>query len=180
VVEASSVEHIVKSVQFAAENNVRLVVKVLGHDLLGRYEFLEPGTIIVIVVLICSPDLLLPRHFQFGQPVCAGRHPTRVCLHRVPRSMVTQLLWRTRVVVWEMFTTSPRVSKYNMTFVGAADLNAGLSWCLTGGGHSPLGSEYGMASDNVLQLLLVTPTGHVLTANPCQNTDVFWAMRGMS
>jgi hypothetical protein len=72
VVEASSVEHIFKSVQFAAENNVRLVVKVLGHDLLGRYEFLEPGIIIMIVVLMSSLDLLLPRHFQFGQPVCAG------------------------------------------------------------------------------------------------------------
>jgi hypothetical protein len=71
-VEASSVEHIFKSVQFAAENNVRLVVKVLGHDLLGRYEFLEPGIIIMIVVLMSSLDLLLPRHFQFGQPVCAG------------------------------------------------------------------------------------------------------------
>jgi FAD/FMN-containing dehydrogenase len=94
--------------------------------------------------------------------------------------MVFQLLWRTRVIVSEMFTTSPRVSKYNVTFVGAADPNSGLSGYLTGGGHSPLGSEYGMASDNVLQLLLVTPTGHVLTANPCQNTDVFGAMRGVS
>jgi hypothetical protein len=37
VVNASSVEHVVKTVKFAAENNVRLVVKGRGHDLLGRY-----------------------------------------------------------------------------------------------------------------------------------------------
>jgi FAD/FMN-containing dehydrogenase len=73
-----------------------------------------------------------------------------------------------------------KLSEYNMTFVGAADPNVGLGGYLTGGGHSPLGSEYGMAADNVLQLSLVTPTGQVVTANPCQNTDVFWAMRGVS
>jgi FAD/FMN-containing dehydrogenase len=73
-----------------------------------------------------------------------------------------------------------KASEYNMTFVGAADPSVGLGGYLTGGGHSPLGSEYGMASDNVLQLSLVTPTGQVLTANPCQNTDLFWAMRGVS
>jgi hypothetical protein len=29
-----------------------------------------------------------------------------------------------------------------------------------------------------LQFKIVTPTGAFLTANECQNTDLFWALRG--
>lgn len=73
-----------------------------------------------------------------------------------------------------------RLAKYNMTFVGAADPNVGIGGYLTGGGHSPLGSKYGMAVDNVLEIGVVTPTGTVLVANTCENADLFWAMRGVS
>ena len=35
-----------------------------------------------------------------------------------------------------------------------------------------------MGVDNVLQVKIVTPNGDYLTANACQNTDLFWAIRG--
>lgn len=35
-----------------------------------------------------------------------------------------------------------------------------------------------MGVDNVLQVKIVTPSGDYLTANACQNTDLFWAIRG--
>lgn len=37
---------------------------------------------------------------------------------------------------------------------------------------------YGMGADNIIQAEIVTPTGDVLTANSCQNEDIFWAIRG--
>jgi len=38
--------------------------------------------------------------------------------------------------------------------------------------------KYGQGADNILEAVIVTPTGDVLTANECQNEDIFWAIRG--
>jgi hypothetical protein len=35
-----------------------------------------------------------------------------------------------------------------------------------------------MGADNALQVKVVTPTGDFVTANACQNSDLFWAIRG--
>jgi len=37
---------------------------------------------------------------------------------------------------------------------------------------------YGMGADNILEATIITPDGTLLTANACQNTDIFWAIRG--
>ena len=47
-----------------------------------------------------------------------------------------------------------------------------------GGGHGPLGPKYGLAVDNLLQFKLVTAAGDFVTANACQNPDLFKALRG--
>jgi hypothetical protein len=49
---------------------------------------------------------------------------------------------------------------------------------IPGGGHGPLGSTYGLASNQVLQMTIATATGKVLVANAAQNQDLFWALRG--
>ena len=72
------------------------------------------------------------------------------------------------------------VAKHNMTVVGGADPNVGLGGWLTGGGHSPISSKYGLGVDNVLEMEIVTPKGDVVVANGCENSDLFWAMRGVS
>ncbi|KAL8904236.1 MAG: hypothetical protein Q9207_003396 [Kuettlingeria erythrocarpa] len=69
-------------------------------------------------------------------------------------------------------------SKYNATIAGVADPNVGLGGFLTGGGHSPLGSQYGLGVDNVLEVTAVTPDGILRWANACQHPDIFWAVRG--
>lgn len=68
----------------------------------------------------------------------------------------------------------------NLTIVGGADPNVGLGGYLTGGGHGPLGSKYGLGVDSVLEMSLVTPEGEIITANACQDQDFFWAMKGVS
>jgi FAD/FMN-containing dehydrogenase len=71
-------------------------------------------------------------------------------------------------------------AKYNLTIVGGADPNVGIGGYLTGGGHSPLGSYHGMAVDNVLEIAVVTPRGDTVVANECQNSELFWALKGVS
>ncbi|KAJ0339543.1 hypothetical protein KNSL1_011974, partial [Colletotrichum chrysophilum] len=56
--------------------------------------------------------------------------------------------------------------------------DVGLVGWAVAGGHGWLTSEYGMGADSIIEATVVTPTGGIITANRCQNSDVFWAIRG--
>lgn len=67
----------------------------------------------------------------------------------------------------------------NATILCGYSPTVGLSggWVM-GGGHSILTNVYGLGVDRVLQFKIVTPDGKLRIANACQNTDLFWALRG--
>ncbi|KAJ3530653.1 hypothetical protein NMY22_g8486 [Coprinellus aureogranulatus] len=69
--------------------------------------------------------------------------------------------------------------KNNITLVGGSDKSVGAvgGW-LQGGGHGPLSNTMGMGADRVLEFQVVTPDGQLRVANECQNSDLFWALRG--
>jgi FAD/FMN-containing dehydrogenase len=80
---------------------------------------------------------------------------------------------------WEVLEHAER---YNVTLVATTApscLTVGLygGW-ITGGGHSPLSSKFGLGADQVLDLKIVTADGRYVTANPQTNQDLFFAMRG--
>lgn len=62
--------------------------------------------------------------------------------------------------------------------VGGEDSTVGLGGLIQNGGHGHLSSHYGLASDSVYQVSVVTVSGHRLVANNAQNQDLFWAIRG--
>jgi hypothetical protein len=68
----------------------------------------------------------------------------------------------------------------NLTTISGGAGTVGIGGYLTGGGHGALSSTYGLAADQVLEMEIVNPGGDILTINECQNTDLFWAMRGAS
>ncbi|KAF9500039.1 hypothetical protein BDN71DRAFT_1502514 [Pleurotus eryngii] len=47
-----------------------------------------------------------------------------------------------------------------------------------GGGHSLMGSKFGMGADQLLFMEVITTTGKFVAASPAQNEDLFWAMSG--
>lgn len=47
-----------------------------------------------------------------------------------------------------------------------------------GGGHSPASHDYGLAADQVLEAQVVLANGSIVTANACQNSDLYFAIRG--
>lgn len=47
-----------------------------------------------------------------------------------------------------------------------------------GGGHSILGTAYGMGADQVLEWEVVTASGEHLIATPVDNADLYWALSG--
>ncbi|KAK3653403.1 hypothetical protein LTR56_004607 [Elasticomyces elasticus] len=67
----------------------------------------------------------------------------------------------------------------NVTYIGgyASTVAASGGW-LQAGGHSTLSPVYGLGADRVLQFKVVTPDGVLRTANECQNSDLYWALRG--
>ena len=68
----------------------------------------------------------------------------------------------------------------NLTAVGPTPSSVGVGGYLTGGGHSAISGLFGTGSDQVLEIEVVTASGDILTVNECQNTDLFWALRGVS
>jgi len=77
---------------------------------------------------------------------------------------------------WELYQY---MDMYNMTLVvpGGSTVGAYGGW-MAGGGHSTLGSLYGLGSDQVLSIEVVTADGHFVTADPETNADLFFALRG--
>jgi hypothetical protein len=47
-----------------------------------------------------------------------------------------------------------------------------------GGGHSPASHNYGLAADQVLEAEVVLANGQIVTASPCNYTDLYFAIRG--
>jgi len=56
--------------------------------------------------------------------------------------------------------------------------SVGMTGLTLGGGIGLLMSRYGLASDNLLEVDVVTADGDVHTASEEQNSDLFWALRG--
>lgn len=70
-------------------------------------------------------------------------------------------------------------TEHNSTLLVGSSPTVSVSggWVL-GAGHSVLSPVYGLGIDRVVQFTIVTPDGTVRKANACQNTDLFWALRG--
>lgn len=143
----------------ARRHNIRLIVKNSGHDYLGRSS--APNSLSIWVHhmkgIMMHPDSFRPVGCNVTVPG-----------HAITAAAGTQMLEAYRA-------TAP----HNRTVVGGNGRTVALGGFVTGGGHSILAPHFGMAADRVLQMELVTPAGDVVTANECQNTDLFWAMRGV-
>ncbi|KDQ14876.1 hypothetical protein BOTBODRAFT_55073 [Botryobasidium botryosum FD-172 SS1] len=80
-------------------------------------------------------------------------------------------------VPWE--TAYDFADAHNLTIIGGYQetIATGGGW-VQAGGHSILSPNFGLGIDRVVQFKLVTPDGQYRIANECQNTDLFWALRG--
>lgn len=49
---------------------------------------------------------------------------------------------------------------------------------MQGGGHGPAVHDFGLGADQVLEAQVVLANGDIVAASPCQNSDLFFAIRG--
>jgi FAD/FMN-containing dehydrogenase len=79
-----------------------------------------------------------------------------------------------------MFEIYAEAVKNNITVVGGGGVEVGIGGWITGGGHSPVSSKFGLGVDQVLEMEVVTADGELHTINATANPGLFWAMRGVS
>ncbi|KAH8889226.1 FAD-binding domain-containing protein [Thozetella sp. PMI_491] len=158
VLNATEPTQIQTVVKFANRHNLRLNIKATGHSFQGRST--AYGSISIWTHNYRGAEW----HDNFQADGCRATHTTQMAVTLAAGEHVKDAY---------QFT-----SQYNAIVVAGSDENVGIMGWFQGGGHGWLSSSYGMGVDNVLQVKMVTPTGEYLTANACQNRDLFWAVRG--
>ncbi|RWB35695.1 MAG: FAD-binding oxidoreductase [Mesorhizobium sp.] len=158
-VAARTTGDVVAAVNFARENNLRLVVKGGGHSYQGTS---------------CAPDSLViwtrkmnavTLHDAFVATGCAGQQP--------PQPAVTVEAGAIWGHVYDAVTT--KAGRYVQ---GGGCLTVGVAGLIQSGGFGSFSKAYGMAAASLLGAEIVTADGEVRIANACTNPDLFWGIKG--
>ena len=158
-VAARNAHDIAAAVNFARENDLRLVVKGGGHSYQGTSN---------------APDSLLiwTRHMHDIQ-----MHDAFVphgCEHTMqPQPAVTVGAGTFGMQAYTAVTTEG--GKYVQ---GGGCTTVGLAGLLQGGGFGSFSKHYGTAAASLLEAEVVTADGQIRIANACTNPDLFWALKG--
>lgn len=153
-VNVSDTSHIVTAINFAKKENVRLVVRNTGHDFLGRST--GRGALAVWTHHLKSMEML-PDYKSEGYTGPALKMGAGV----------------------QGSEAMAFLADHGFVAVGGWCPSVGIAGGFTaGGGHSPLGSKFGMAADQTLEFEVVTAAGAVVKASPSTNTDLYWALSG--
>jgi hypothetical protein len=70
--------------------------------------------------------------------------------------------------------------KFGLATTGGTNSDTGIGGLTLGGGIGWLSGKYGLACDNLLSVGIVAADGRYLKANPTENPDLFWGVRGGS
>ncbi|RDL34461.1 FAD binding-containing protein [Venustampulla echinocandica] len=154
VVNATTVKHIQLAVNFARNTDIRLIIKNTGHDFLGKS--VGAGSL-----SIWSHNL---KGFKYLPSFSIGDYQGRAA--RVGSGMQSYEIQRSLIGL------DATIVVPGGTTVGA------IGGFFQGGGHSTLTSLYGLGSDQVLAINVVTADGRFITVDPDNNDDLLYAMRG--
>ncbi|KAK0729514.1 hypothetical protein B0H67DRAFT_479292 [Lasiosphaeris hirsuta] len=158
VVSATTVRHVQAAVNFARNKNVRLVIKNTGHDFGGRST--GAGSLSIWVHKLKEFEFIA----NYTTAVYSG------IAVRVGAGM-------------ESFELFNYMAQHQITVVSPGGSTVGVvgGW-LAAGGHGSLTSKFGLGSDQVLSINVVTADGKFLTVGP-ESTgglekELWWALRG--
>ncbi|PVH93884.1 FAD-binding domain-containing protein [Periconia macrospinosa] len=155
-VNATQVDDIVTTVQFAKKHNLKFRIKNTGHDYTGR----SAGE---------GSFALWTRHMKGIEYL----ESFKAC----PDSNTENVLAVSpATLVEELYAVG---AQHGVVTTGgfAPTVGAGGGFPL-GGGTGPLGNYLGLAVDNIVQFEVVTADGSKGIVNECTNIDLFWALRG--
>ena len=158
-VAAKNANHIAAAVNFARENDLRLVVKGGGHSYQGTSN---------------APDSLL----------IWTRHMHDVLMHEtfVPQGCEGKVAAQRAVTcgagaIW-MQAYDAVTTKGGAYVQGGGCTTVGVAGLVQSGGFGSFSKHYGTAAAGLLEAEVVTADGKVRIANACTNADLFWALKG--
>ncbi|KAH6664458.1 hypothetical protein B0J14DRAFT_246120 [Halenospora varia] len=154
VVNVTSVRQIQGAVNFARNRNIRVIIKNTGHDFGGRS--VGAGSLSIWTHYL--------KDFEFLPEYSQGNYSGKA------------VRFGSGLEAWELYNY---MEDNNITVVapGYTAVGMGGGWILNGG-HGYLTSKYGVGSDSVLSMQVVTADGRFVTADSETNEDLFWALRG--
>ncbi|KAK3045560.1 hypothetical protein LTS18_013701, partial [Coniosporium uncinatum] len=157
-INVAQVSDVQAALKFSNDTGVPLVIKNSGHDYKGRSS--APNALALWTHNLTPPITLTKGFTPEGCSSPAGDGVTLGAGHGFQ-------------------ATYEFAEANNITIVGGSSRTVGVAggW-ISGGGHGALSNTLGLGVDNVMQIKAVLPNGTYVTANRCQNKDVFYALRG--
>lgn len=159
VVKARSTAEVVAAVNFARENNLRLVIKGGGHSYQGTSD--APDSLLIWTREMNGITL----HDAFVPSDCDSTH--------APQPAVTVETGARWLAVYDAVTT--RGGRYVQ---GGGCTTVGVAGFIHGGGFGSFSKKYGLGAAGLLEAEIVTADGGVLVVNACNHPDLFWAVKG--
>jgi len=159
VVAARNASDVRAAVNFAREHNLRLVVKGGGHSYQGTSN--APDSLLVWTRAM--KDIVM--HDDFVAQGCQGKI--------APQPAVTLdagVMW---IDAYDAVTT--RAGRYVQ---GGGCTTVGVAGLIQSGGFGSFSKGFGSASASLLEAQIVTADGVLRSVNPCQDPELFWALKG--
>ena len=158
-VAAKDAKHVAAAVNFARQNDLRLVVKGGGHSYQGTSN---------------SADSLL----------VWTRHMHEVTMHEafVPQGCERKQAAQRAVTcgsgaIW-MQAYDAVTTKAGAYVQGGGCTTVGVAGLVQSGGFGSFSKHYGTCAASLLEAEVVTADGEIRIANACTNPDLFWALKG--
>ena len=150
---------IAAAIDFARDNNLRLVVKGGGHSYQGTSN--APDSLLIWTRHMHDIDL----QQNFVPSGCESTH--------APQRAVTVGSGTIWMQAYDAVTT-----KAGGYVQGGGCTTVGVAGLIQSGGFGSFSKHYGMAAAGLLEAEVVTADGKVRIANACTNSDLFWALKG--
>jgi len=158
-VEARSAADVAAGVNFARQNNLRLVVKGAGHSYLGTSN--APDSLLIWTRAMSEVRL----HDAFVGQGCGG--------HIAPLPAVSAGAG----AVWMDLYNA--VTIHGGRYVqGGGCTDVGVAGLIQSGGFGSFSKGFGTAASGLLEAEIVTADGRVRVVNACKDPDLFWAIKG--
>ena len=156
-VAARSAEDVAAAVNFARENNLRLVVKGGGHSYQGTSN--APDSLLIWTRHMNE----ITMHPAFVPEGCGG----------APQPAVTLGAGAIWMQAYDAVTT-----KGGGYVQGGGCTTVGVAGLIQSGGFGSFSKHYGLAAAGLLEAEVVTADGKIRIANACTNPDLFWGLKG--
>jgi FAD/FMN-containing dehydrogenase len=158
-VAARSAADVAAAVNFARENNLRLVVKGGGHSYQGTSN--APDSLLVWTRAMNAITV----QDAFVGKGCQGK--------QAPSPAVTIEAGAMWIDAYDAVTT--KAGRYVQ---GGGCTSVGVAGLVQSGGFGSMSKRFGTAAAGLLEAEIVTADGVVRTVNACMDPDLFWALKG--